>query len=98
VIPSGSTRTIPEDRLAGRHIRTVDYETLLYSVADAVATITLHRPARLNTILPPMPEEFEAAVRRATVDGAVKVIVVGAPAGRSAPGTTSPRGSTTGTT
>jgi len=60
----------------------VDFETLLYSVDKAVATITLHRPERLNTIVPPMPEEFEAAVRRATVDEAVKVIVVRG-AGRS---------------
>jgi len=60
----------------------MDYETLLYSVQDAVATITLHRPERLNTIIPPMPEEFETAVRRATVDEAVKVIVVRG-AGRS---------------
>ena len=60
----------------------VEYETLLYSVGDAVATITLHRPDRLNTIVPPMPEEFEAAVRRATLDDAVKVIVVRG-AGRS---------------
>jgi len=60
----------------------VEYETLLYAVGDAVATITLHRPERLNTIVPPMPEEFEAAVRRATLDEAVKVIVVRG-AGRS---------------
>ena len=60
----------------------MDFETLLYSVDEAVATITLHRPERLNTIVPPMPEEFEAAVRRATVDEAVKVIVVRG-AGRS---------------
>jgi enoyl-CoA hydratase len=60
-----------------------DYETLLYSVADdGVATITLNRPGRLNTIVPPMPDEFEAAVRRATLDEAVKVIVVRG-AGRS---------------
>ncbi|MDQ1498701.1 MAG: enoyl-CoA hydratase [Actinomycetota bacterium] len=60
-----------------------DYETLLYSVADdGVATITLNRPERLNTIVPPMPDEFEAAVRRATLDEAVKVIVVRG-AGRS---------------
>jgi enoyl-CoA hydratase len=60
----------------------VDFETLLYSVADGVATITLNRPDRLNTIVPPMPDEFEAAVRRATLDDAVKVIVVRG-AGRS---------------
>ncbi|HVW33693.1 MAG TPA: crotonase/enoyl-CoA hydratase family protein [Acidimicrobiia bacterium] len=54
----------------------MDFETLHYSVAGPVATITLNRPERLNTIVPPMPEEFEAAVRGATVDEAVKVIVV----------------------
>jgi enoyl-CoA hydratase len=63
-------------------VTAVDYETLLYSVADGVATITLNRPERLNTIVPPMPEEFEAAVRRATLDETVKVIVVRG-AGRS---------------
>ncbi|MEA2209705.1 MAG: hypothetical protein QOF54_2182, partial [Solirubrobacteraceae bacterium] len=31
------------------------YETLLYDVAGVVATITLNRPERLNTIVPPMP-------------------------------------------
>jgi enoyl-CoA hydratase len=58
------------------------YETLLYGVADAVATITLNRPERLNTIVPPMPEEFEAAIGDAVNDAAVKVIVVRG-AGRS---------------
>jgi enoyl-CoA hydratase len=52
------------------------YETLLYKTADAVATITLNRPERLNTIVPPMPEELEAAVREAIVDEEVKVIVL----------------------
>jgi enoyl-CoA hydratase len=52
------------------------YETILYDVNGPVARITLNRPERLNTIVPPMPEEFEAAVRRATLDESVKVIVV----------------------
>ncbi len=52
------------------------YETLLYGVADRVATITLNRPDRLNTIVPPMPDEFESAVAAATVDEKVKVIVL----------------------
>ena len=58
------------------------YETLLYDTADAVATITLNRPQRLNTIVPPMPDELEAAVHRAIADEHVKVIVVRG-AGRS---------------
>jgi enoyl-CoA hydratase len=58
------------------------YETLLYGVTDRVATITLNRPERLNTIVPPMPEEFEAAIGTAVADNDVKVIVVRG-AGRS---------------
>jgi enoyl-CoA hydratase len=58
------------------------YETLLYDAADAVATITLNRPQRLNTIVPPMPDELEAAVHRAIADEQVKVIVLRG-AGRS---------------
>ena len=53
-----------------------DYETLLYSASEGVATVTLNRPERLNTIVPPMPDELEAAVGRAVRDSEVKVIVV----------------------
>jgi enoyl-CoA hydratase len=53
-----------------------EFETLLYSVADAVATITLNRPDSLNTIVPPMPDEVEAAVGLAVADPEVKVIVL----------------------
>ncbi len=52
------------------------YETILYAVEGPVATITLHRPEQLNTIVPPMPDEVEAAVGRAVRDTAVKVIVL----------------------
>ena len=54
----------------------MSFETILYAVAGDVATITLNRPEAMNTIVPPMPEEVEAAVTAATRDGAVKVIVV----------------------
>jgi enoyl-CoA hydratase len=52
------------------------FETLTYDAVDGVATITLNRPDRLNTIVPPMPEEIEASVRRASTDVDVKVIVL----------------------
>jgi enoyl-CoA hydratase len=52
------------------------YETLLYDVDGAIATITLNRPERLNTIVPPMPDELEQAVHAAVADDAVKVIVL----------------------
>ncbi len=52
------------------------FETISYSTAGPVATITLDRPDRLNTIVPPMPDEFETAIRQATVDPEIRVIVV----------------------
>jgi enoyl-CoA hydratase len=52
------------------------YETILYVVRGPVASITLNRPEALNTIVPPMPDEVEDAVARATRDAAVRVIVV----------------------
>jgi enoyl-CoA hydratase len=60
----------------------VEFETLLYDGDGPIATITLNRPDRLNTIVPPMPDEFETAVRTATATPDVKVIVLRG-AGRS---------------
>ncbi|HWO49221.1 MAG TPA: crotonase/enoyl-CoA hydratase family protein [Solirubrobacterales bacterium] len=58
------------------------FETLLYAADGAIATITLNRPEQLNTIVPPMPDEVEAAVAAAVRDDGVRVIVVRG-AGRS---------------
>jgi len=52
------------------------FQTLRYDTDDAVASITLNRPERLNTIVPPMPQELEGAVNQAVADPAVKVIVL----------------------
>ncbi len=60
----------------------MEFETLLYGTDGPIATVTFNRPDRLNTIVPPVPEEFEAAIRAATDDTAVKVIIVRG-AGRS---------------
>jgi enoyl-CoA hydratase len=60
----------------------MSYETLLYEVVGTTATITLNRPERLNTIVPPMPDELGAAVDRAVADQDVKIIVLRG-AGRS---------------
>jgi enoyl-CoA hydratase len=54
----------------------MNFETLLYEVEDRVATVTLNRPDRLNTIVPPMPDELERAVHSASLDADVKVIVL----------------------
>src|SRR5262245_65404327 len=52
------------------------FETLLYKTDGPVATITLNRPEHLNTIVPPMPDEIEAAIGLAERDPAIKVIVL----------------------
>lgn len=52
------------------------FETILYREADRVATITLNRPERLNTIVPPMPDEVEGAVNLATRNPEISVIVL----------------------
>src|SRR5256714_9621056 len=52
------------------------YETQAYAADGAIATITLNRPEHLTPIVPPMPEELEAAVTEAIRDAAVKVIVL----------------------
>ena len=54
----------------------MSYETLVYSTEGAIATITLNRPEDLNTIVPPMTDELEAAVAEAVKDHAIKVIVL----------------------
>jgi enoyl-CoA hydratase len=54
----------------------MDFETILYDVDGPIALVTLNRPERLNTIVPPMPDEVERAVHAATMDASVKVIVL----------------------
>jgi enoyl-CoA hydratase len=58
------------------------FETIAYGADGPIATITLDRPDALNTIVPPMLDELEAAVGLAVRDQAVKVIVLRG-AGRS---------------
>ena len=54
----------------------MSYVTLVYATDGAIATITLNRPDDLNTIVPPMTDEIEAAVAQAVRDQTVKVIVL----------------------
>jgi len=58
------------------------FETIIYSTAGPIATLTLNRPDELNTIVPPMPDEFETAINLATRDPSINVIIVRG-AGRS---------------
>jgi enoyl-CoA hydratase len=49
---------------------------VLYESNGAIGTVTLNRPERLNTIVPPMWNELEEAVAEANADPEVKVIVL----------------------
>ncbi|MGR7025724.1 enoyl-CoA hydratase-related protein [Geodermatophilus sp. URMC 62] len=51
-------------------------EQLRYEVADGVATITLHRPEKLNACTPGMAAELAWAAAAADADDAVRVVVV----------------------
>jgi len=53
-----------------------DLKVTRYEVADAVATITLHRPERLNAWTGRMNTEYRALVARAAADPSVRVVVV----------------------
>ena len=47
---------------------------VLYETADGVATLTLNRPERLNTIVPELIEAFDAALARAIAEPDVRVV------------------------
>ncbi|MHB8329878.1 MAG: enoyl-CoA hydratase-related protein [Acidimicrobiales bacterium] len=53
-----------------------DLKVTRYSVSDAVATVTLDRPDRLNAWTGRMSTEYRALLARAAADGSVRVIVV----------------------
>jgi enoyl-CoA hydratase len=52
------------------------HETVLYEKEGRIATVTLNRPEKYNTIRPPMPEELEKAIAEANADSDVKVIIL----------------------
>jgi enoyl-CoA hydratase/carnithine racemase len=52
------------------------YETILYEVADEVATITLNRPAKMNAYTNTMGAEITDAMIRADADHDARVIIL----------------------
>jgi enoyl-CoA hydratase/carnithine racemase len=52
------------------------YEDILYSVEDGVATVTLNRPDKLNAWRAEMDRDVRAAMREASNDADVRVIVL----------------------
>src|SRR4030095_12571307 len=53
-----------------------DYKSLIYEVKDAIATLTLNRPERLNALGGTLRDDLHDAVLRASGDADVLVIVV----------------------
>ena len=51
-------------------------ETVLWTVEDGVATLTLNRPDQLNALTPPMQRRWSELLLRADADPTVRVIVV----------------------
>ena len=49
---------------------------LLYEVTDAIATLTLNRPERMNALGDTLREDFHEGLRRAIDDPAVRVVVI----------------------
>ena len=53
-----------------------DYKSLIYEVKDAIATLTLNRPERLNALGGTLRDDLYDAVLRASGDSDVRVMVV----------------------
>src|SRR5439155_1521031 len=53
-----------------------DYKCLIYEVKDAVATLTLNRPERLNALGDTLRDDLYDAVLRASQDSEIRVLVV----------------------
>src|SRR5258708_16948323 len=54
----------------------VTYRHILYDVGDKIATITLHRPERMNAWTPIMERDVRHAMETAAADNNVLVIVL----------------------
>ena len=54
----------------------MDYQTLKYEIDDGLLLLTLNRPDQLNAFTVQMADELVAAYERASLDDAVRVIVV----------------------
>ena len=62
--------------LLGRYGPEMSYEQILYDVADGIATITLHRPDKLNAFTGTMMNEIIDAFDQIDADDDVRVVIV----------------------
>ena len=54
----------------------MDFEEILYEVEDRIATITMHRPEKLNAQTPTMAAELHSAFEAAAADDEVRSVIV----------------------
>lgn len=54
----------------------MDYEQIIYEVADGIATITLHRPEKLNAFTGQMMNEIIDAIDQTDADDDVRVVII----------------------
>ena len=53
-----------------------DFETLLYSLEDGIATVTLNRPEKMNAFTAKMRDDLVTAFDHTDADDAVRVVIV----------------------
>ncbi len=54
----------------------MDFETILFDVTDEIATITINRPERANTISPGLTADITAAVDEIAADEGVRAVIL----------------------
>ena len=54
----------------------MNYQQILYEIDDAVATVTLNRPTRMNALTKIMEAELRSAIEAAGRDSSVRVIIL----------------------
>ena len=61
---------------SGRYVPFMEYTQILYGVDDGVATITLHRPERMNAFTGTMMHEMIDAFDQTDADDDVRAVIV----------------------
>ena len=59
-----------------RYVPVMTYSEILYDVTDGIATITLHRPERMNAFTGTMMRELVAAFDKSDADDSVRAVVI----------------------
>ena len=61
----------------------MNYQNLLYSVDDRVATVTLNRPERHNALSTALVDEIMAAMTQADRDPEVRIVILAGAGGKA---------------